>query len=507
MPSSSSASSDSDSIPVTNDQRSSSLDNDQEPTGRHRSSVVTPTTPHKTSSTCEHRVGGSRAPLLGDFGQLWDILNDRNPEPPGYTRSTTINSPNTAVQQQTSMQPPAITLPRRPSPDTTAQQPSTPSKPITILQRPSKDSQTDSSAQQTSVSRACLSISQETTVRSTNIVSAETSATSDSNLEAELNRKLISDPSSSQKRGTFPFVPPQVGVPSPRDYQPETPPSSYDDLAGSSIPPAVVTAALPGSWPVPVHPLYKSTTDRRVGLLTKLLRRFPDYVDLIAQVGRPVASNNNRVTSRPIHVFVDMSNIMIGFNDCVKLARDIPIERRLPRQPFSFRNFSLVLERGRPAAKRVLVGSEHSAAVKESEQLGYETNILDRVQRVKTLSRQRPKRRRHQDFSSSSETNDASGEREQAVDEILQLKIMESIVDCEQPATIVLATGDAAEAEFSEGFMRTVERALLKKWTVELVSFSHVTSSAYRKKQFREKWGWRFKLILLDDYIEELLNS
>jgi hypothetical protein len=79
-------------------------------------------------------------------------------------------------------------------------------------------------------------------------------------------------------------------------------------------------------------------------------------------------------------------------------------------------------------------------------------------------------------------------------------------VDVDEPATIVLATGDAAEAEFSGGFLKMVERALQRGWKVELVSFSQVTSYSYRRKEFRSRWGDHFQIIALDDYIEELLD-
>jgi hypothetical protein len=92
------------------------------------------------------------------------------------------------------------------------------------------------------------------------------------------------------------------------------------------------------------------------------------------------------------------------------------------------------------------------------------------------------------------------------VDEILHLKILESLVDTDEPATIVLATGDAAEAEFSGGFMKMVERALQRGWNVELVSFSQVTSFAYRRKEFRAKWGKQFRFIALEEFNEELLD-
>lgn len=162
-------------------------------------------------------------------------------------------------------------------------------------------------------------------------------------------------------------------------------------------------------------------------------------------------------------------------------------------------------------AKRVLVGSDRFAEIEEAEEIGYEANILDRVHKVKHPRPRQSKRRKpigskSADTRSGSETDSTPNERwvEQGVDEILHLKILESLLDTKKPATIVLATGDAAEAEYSGGFMRMVERALERGWTVELVSFWQITSHAYRKKEFRTKWGNRFRLVKLDDYLEEL---
>lgn len=66
--------------------------------------------------------------------------------------------------------------------------------------------------------------------------------------------------------------------------------------------------------------------------------------------------------------------------------------------------------------------------------------------------------------------------------------------------------GDAAEAEYSQGFLKMVTRALEKGWMVELVSFRHNISGMYKRKEFRAKWGTNFKIIELDDYVEELLG-
>jgi len=200
---------------------------------------------------------------------------------------------------------------------------------------------------------------------------------------------------------------------------------------------------------------------------------------------------------------------MIGFHDCLKLARDIPITARVRRVPLSFHNFSIVLERGRPVAKRVLVGSDKYPTIEEAKTIGYETNILERVHKAKELTPRQKKFQGNSGASSGSETNAIFAPQkwvEQAVDEILHLKILESLVDAAKPSTVVLATGDAAEAEYSGGFLRMVERALEKGWMVELVSFKLNTSGAYKSRDFRSKWGPMFKWIQLDDYAEELLD-
>lgn len=197
---------------------------------------------------------------------------------------------------------------------------------------------------------------------------------------------------------------------------------------------------------------------------------------------------------------------MVGFHDSVKVSRNIPISTRIRRLHMSFSNFSLIMERDRLATKRVLVGSDRLPSIDEAEKLGYEANILDRVHKNKHTTPRASKFRKGPQYTSGPETVGGNRWVEQGVDEILHLKILESLLDTDKPATIVLATGDAAEAEYSGGFMRMVERALQRGWTVELVSFSQVTSYAYRKKEFREKWGGSFRVIELDDYVEELFD-
>lgn len=250
---------------------------------------------------------------------------------------------------------------------------------------------------------------------------------------------------------------------------------------------------------------------QRANLMLKLTSNFPEYAKRLDQQ-KSLDYSMWHMEQRNIHVFVDISNILIGFHELTKEIRGIPPHIRVPRIPFSFTNFSLILERGRLSAKRVLAGSDRHAAIYEAELLGYETNILQRVLKNKPTKpgHYRPLENDCQENYdgnlSSNSAGDNTGERwmEQGVDEILHLKILESLLDEESPGTIVLATGDAAKAEYSGGFLAMVERALQRGWDVELVSFSHLTSSSYKKKEFRKIWGAQLQIIDLDPYVEEL---
>ncbi|OAX83109.1 hypothetical protein ACJ72_02534 [Emergomyces africanus] len=272
----------------------------------------------------------------------------------------------------------------------------------------------------------------------------------------------------------------------------------------------------------------RSPMERRQDLISMLSARFPKERECLLKLLQVPSTKPYKPNFDPtgVHVFVDISNISVGFHECIKMARDVPITARIPRVPLSFRNFSLILERGRSTSKKVLVGSDRFPAIDEAETIGYEINILERVQKAKDCTPRKKKftggngnarcsngtgyHARGQGQSSGSETNAGQGaERwvEQGVDEILHLKILESLVDTQAPSTIVLATGDAAEAEYSDGFLKMVGRALQKGWAVELVSFSTTTSRAYKRKEFRSQWGAQFRVIKLDEYVEHLLDA
>jgi hypothetical protein len=71
---------------------------------------------------------------------------------------------------------------------------------------------------------------------------------------------------------------------------------------------------------------------------------------------------------------------------------------------------------------------------------------------------------------------------------------------------MVLATGDAANAQYSVGFKKIIERVLAHGWNIELYGWKRNISSAWREPEFAEQWGHQFKIVELDGFCEELFD-
>ncbi|EFX01298.1 hypothetical protein CMQ_6240 [Grosmannia clavigera kw1407] len=280
-----------------------------------------------------------------------------------------------------------------------------------------------------------------------------------------------------------------------------------------------------------INPLYWASSQQKMAIVETKLQREYDIDSAIRK----------KPGGKPIHVFVDLSNIVIGFYMRMRALRNMPPGKRLAvMPPFFFHALARIIERGRPAARKVTAGSVHDSGKRsdwpqymdEAEALGYEMNILSRVSRQTVTAGtpttpQSPRKRNGQHkrqksggergttvYNESGSEESAREEKssgpsrmgEQAVDEILQLKMCHSVLD-HKAGTIVLATGDAAEAEFSDGFLRHVERAMSHGWRVELVSWTSGISKAWRELERRQKKGSQhFRIIELDTYAEELLG-
>ncbi|OCF39431.1 hypothetical protein I317_06755 [Kwoniella heveanensis CBS 569] len=103
--------------------------------------------------------------------------------------------------------------------------------------------------------------------------------------------------------------------------------------------------------------------------------------------------------------------------------------------------------------------------------------------------------------------------REQGVDEILHLKILQVINEkgfsAERGSTLILATGDARGGQFNrDGFPGAVREALKRGWNVELWSFTAGLSRAWKETARRERWHelGKFTIWALDDWAEQLVE-
>jgi hypothetical protein len=346
-----------------------------------------------------------------------------------------------------------------------------------------------------------------------------------------------------QQANQFPF--PQTGlVPRtvqpviiPRITQPPVTPQaqSQPQIRQTPVTPyrRVQTPMTPGMTPgmQPRSLTIRGRVDRHFQLFNQLLRDFPE--DMPYMLAPMQLCNNEKSTNEGIHVFVDSSNIMIGFKGALHYNRAQGYE-------MSFDSLVLLMERRRPVAKRVYAGSHRESApqphvtklVQTSKAIGYENIVNEQV----LVSREDSEKKKFfrsvkklgwikatqlhssNDGSGSGSGSDPEMEAapvtpsapkwvEQGVDEILHLKMCQSIIDVEVPQTIVLATGDGAAAEHSDGFLAHVERALKKGWKVELVCWKQQINGGYKNKKFREKWGEQFKIFYLDGYIELLIDT
>ncbi|KAG0365370.1 hypothetical protein BGZ54_006577 [Gamsiella multidivaricata] len=245
---------------------------------------------------------------------------------------------------------------------------------------------------------------------------------------------------------------------------------------------------------------------------------YPRRPHIAAKVTKPSVVNDETHSGSAIgSTLTDHAECEVTTEQCAKWPR-------LQKQPavsssgarmvkgkfpkFKYGAFFDILKRNRPVARQVLVGSsplfqELDAALEHN----YEAIILKRVKRylpgelgalpipVKKL--------RYPSTQSSTTGNRAAStagrgemnkddvcggatqgqtrgnQAEQGVDELLHLKMLETLFDNE-PATMVLATGDGCVSEFGgDGFRAIVRRALDLGWQVEIVSWDEQLSGVY----------------------------
>jgi hypothetical protein len=194
-----------------------------------------------------------------------------------------------------------------------------------------------------------------------------------------------------------------------------------------------------------IQPFYTLTVnEQKAKLVKKLLKKFPEELGIVNSISRLGNKNDDG-----IHIFVDCSNIVIGFYNRLKYNRKISTAAYFKQPPFSYLSLALVLERGRKVSRRILVGSNPRPYaserglpdyMQEAAMFGYEVNMLERVQKLKRPTSRKKKHGTGNGYattsgqSSGSETpfSGVSVVAEQAVDEILQMKLLESMYNVPQ---------------------------------------------------------------------------
>ncbi|EPE10695.1 hypothetical protein F503_05790 [Ophiostoma piceae UAMH 11346] len=252
-------------------------------------------------------------------------------------------------------------------------------------------------------------------------------------------------------------------------------------------PSPVLIPTSPRRIKLPSTPHYKKSVPEKLHLTRSLLHQ---ELKLDKEMATTIQE-----AARPVHVIVDMSNIFIGFVDNAKTRHKLM--GRYNFVPFSFEVLTELLLRGRSHDKLAAAGSVKDAAARkpdymtEAQELGYDMSILERIKK--------------QDNDTPTAYSGYASFKEQAVDEVLHLKMCHSLLDFE-PATLVLATGDANKAEFSDGFLSNVKRALKNGWCVELYSWKSNISRAWKDLQREQTNPAKFRIIELDKYLDFLIG-
>jgi hypothetical protein len=289
-------------------------------------------------------------PKLGEFGLVWDLLSKDSPSPkndavpedsplPSVDRlstltilkrpvhdepaKVTISTPHRSVPVQKVEKPPVA---KETNSNRSSRSPSSPSQhSVSILKRatssyPTKSDVTATSPPQTPP-RVIVSPSKPTEIPKINNRTKATPKLTKRHVNPEPmlsenstgldsdSSPVVFDQPITKKSGVLAFVPTQGGSRDARSYHEDTPPSSYEEAdwtLSSNFAQNIITTSA-GIQVLPAA--YKTATERRIGLMTRLLRDFPEYAQLVSQVGRSPTLTKKSAEPQPIHVFVDMSNV------------------------------------------------------------------------------------------------------------------------------------------------------------------------------------------------------
>jgi hypothetical protein len=181
--------------------------------------------------------------------------------------------------------------------------------------------------------------------------------------------------------------------------------------------------------------------------------------------------------SNQAHMFVDNSNLIGGAQKTARKIEGAP----WPAVRIYWRNFFQLIEGDYLPVSRVLAGSLPPGNEKlwqYARRYGYDTSLLKRIR------------------------NDDGRLAEQAVDEVMHAKIAGALLDYEPPQTLVLVTGDGAQAEFGTSFLQQVQRALKRGWCVDVISWRLQLSGNFLRLAAQHKD--QIRVVELENYYRSI---
>ena len=178
------------------------------------------------------------------------------------------------------------------------------------------------------------------------------------------------------------------------------------------------------------------------------------------------------------HIFVGNSNI---FGGAQRAAQVIEPQVIWLAVRVYYRNFFQLIEGANQVLTREMAGSVppgNDALWNYARIHGYSTDLLQRVPR------------------------DDGRLVEQAVDELLHLKIANTLLDYNSPQTLVIASGDGSLSDMGTSFPMQAERALKRDWSVEVWSWEEQPSNRYH--WLSQQYVGRVNVQTLDQYYRSI---
>jgi hypothetical protein len=189
------------------------------------------------------------------------------------------------------------------------------------------------------------------------------------------------------------------------------------------------------------------------------------------------------------YIFIDISNIYIGFYNYIMFNNK---KYKICNPNMDYDTLFKILEKEKNIKKKIIIGSKNIKNIKKYKNIenskklfnksGYEVHFLERV-----------------------------NNKEQGVDELLHNKIIETLL-YETPGTIIIASGDGKNTEYTENsFYKICIQALKNGWDVLIVSWKNQISKNYIigpelcNILKDDNIKYRFNILYLDSYIEKLI--